>query len=476
MSLARAAGDRGAARHRGSRRLHRLRQRFRVRRFAPSTSSFMPAPSRSRSAWRSPKAWRAGGRSSSVPLAAPPRSCRPASTARHSLPAMPARSLACSKQLVANADLRLTLGRAGRSTAERSFGRARLAGEHHAEPTSESLPEAGLRVLHVHSGNLYGGVETFLTTLARDAAAAPQMQSSFALCFDGRLSADLTANAHPPSMLGAVRLSRPWTVLASATSAGASSGGENVRRRRLPSGVAARDLRSGYPSRRAAARLLAAHRAVTAGTGSIAGRALRRRISSSPTVSSPPATSKVGFPAHRSRSSTTRSSLAQSNADIDASRAASPLARHSDGRRGDRPGRQARAVEGISRNARGPWPACATSRAGPTGSSAGHNAPDEETYFAELQALAQASSELTDRVRFAGQRSDVSALLQAADIYCQPNTSPEPFGITFVEAQAAGLPIVSSAAGGALEIVDDDCGRLVACRQTSTQPPRRFAS
>ena len=31
-----------------------------------------------------------------------------------------------------------------------------------------------LRVLHVHSGNLYGGVETFLTTLARDARRRPK--------------------------------------------------------------------------------------------------------------------------------------------------------------------------------------------------------------------------------------------------------------------------------------------------------------
>ena len=30
-----------------------------------------------------------------------------------------------------------------------------------------------MRVLHVHSGNMYGGVETFLATLVREAAVAP---------------------------------------------------------------------------------------------------------------------------------------------------------------------------------------------------------------------------------------------------------------------------------------------------------------
>jgi glycosyltransferase involved in cell wall biosynthesis len=51
--------------------------------------------------------------------------------------------------------------------------------------------------------------------------------------------------------------------------------------------------------------------------------------------------------------------------------------------------------------------------------------------------------------------------MAAADIYCQPNTSPEPFGIVFVEALAAGVPVVTTAMGGALEIVDERCGVLV---------------
>ena len=45
-----------------------------------------------------------------------------------------------------------------------------------------------MRVLHIHSGNLYGGVETLLVTLARHRDLAPEMESHFALCFKGRLS------------------------------------------------------------------------------------------------------------------------------------------------------------------------------------------------------------------------------------------------------------------------------------------------
>ena len=36
-----------------------------------------------------------------------------------------------------------------------------------------------------------------------------------------------------------------------------------------------------------------------------------------------------------------------------------------------------------------------------------------------------------------------------------------PFGITFIEALYAGLPVVTTAIGGALEIVDGSCGMLV---------------
>jgi glycosyltransferase involved in cell wall biosynthesis len=64
-------------------------------------------------------------------------------------------------------------------------------------------------------------------------------------------------------------------------------------------------------------------------------------------------------------------------------------------------------------------------------------------------------------VRFLGERRDVAACMRAADIHCQPNTGPEPFGLAFVEALYAGLPVVTTALGGALEIVTDACGVLV---------------
>jgi glycosyltransferase involved in cell wall biosynthesis len=84
----------------------------------------------------------------------------------------------------------------------------------------------------------------------------------------------------------------------------------------------------------------------------------------------------------------------------------------------------------------------------------------EETYLKELRRRVTALG-VSERVRFLGQRADVPNVLAAADIHCQPNTEAEPFGVAFVEALHAGLPVVTTAMGGALEIVDDRCGLLV---------------
>jgi glycosyltransferase involved in cell wall biosynthesis len=86
--------------------------------------------------------------------------------------------------------------------------------------------------------------------------------------------------------------------------------------------------------------------------------------------------------------------------------------------------------------------------------------PSELGYHGELLNLASELN-IESRIRFLGQRYDVPDLLKAADIHCQPNNRPESFGIAFIEALYAGLPVVTTALGGALEIVDDACGILV---------------
>ena len=91
----------------------------------------------------------------------------------------------------------------------------------------------------------------------------------------------------------------------------------------------------------------------------------------------------------------------------------------------------------------------------------GPQSAGETKFFDELTARASAA-DLRDRVRLLGQREDVPLLTGLADIYCQPNLQPEPFGISVAEAMLAGLPCVMSAGGGAAELLDESCGVVTA--------------
>jgi glycosyltransferase involved in cell wall biosynthesis len=73
--------------------------------------------------------------------------------------------------------------------------------------------------------------------------------------------------------------------------------------------------------------------------------------------------------------------------------------------------------------------------------------PKEE----EFRALA-AQSGVSERVRFAGFRTDVDALLAGCDVFVHPSLA-DAFPTVLLEAMAAGLPVVASRVGGIPEIV-----------------------
>jgi glycosyltransferase involved in cell wall biosynthesis len=57
-------------------------------------------------------------------------------------------------------------------------------------------------------------------------------------------------------------------------------------------------------------------------------------------------------------------------------------------------------------------------------------------------------------VRFLGQRSDVGELLRHVDVLVQPNTGPEGFGRSVIEAMQAGVPVIASRGWSFLELID----------------------
>src|SRR5829696_4845322 len=70
-----------------------------------------------------------------------------------------------------------------------------------------------MNLLHCYSGNMFGGVETALLGLARAEGSRPELVQEFALCFEGRLADELRAEGATVHVLGAVKVSRPWTII-----------------------------------------------------------------------------------------------------------------------------------------------------------------------------------------------------------------------------------------------------------------------
>jgi glycosyltransferase involved in cell wall biosynthesis len=314
-----------------------------------------------------------------------------------------------------------------------------------------------MRVLHVTGGNLYGGVETFLATLARESSVVPQMTSDFAVCFEGRCSEELAALGHRPHLLGGVRISRPHTVWrargALATVLSRHTFDVVVCHQPWPCVV------FGSVARRSGASVvLWVH---MAGEGKHWLERLARRTRPDLVICNSRFTARlterwldgariehVYCPVSVPHTSTTDSVRVNLRRSLDTDPRDIVIIQVS--RLETWKGQQVllRALSAL-RDVPG-WTCWIVG---------GAQRPSELAFREQLETIASDGGILA-RVRFVGERSDVPALLSAADLFCQPNTAPEPFGLSLVEAMQAGLPVVTSGIGGACEIVNDSCGLL----------------
>lgn len=90
----------------------------------------------------------------------------------------------------------------------------------------------------------------------------------------------------------------------------------------------------------------------------------------------------------------------------------------------------------------------------------GEDKSPEKKHRRSLEKLV-AELDLDRIVTFAGWRDDMPAMLSSLDVFVSAARS-EPFGLAIVEAMAAGLPVVTTASAGALEIIEDGLnGKLI---------------
>lgn len=89
---------------------------------------------------------------------------------------------------------------------------------------------------------------------------------------------------------------------------------------------------------------------------------------------------------------------------------------------------------------------------------------NDRNFFKSLQQLVG-----NDNIIFTGFRSDVPHIVAGSDIVVHTSITPEPFGITIIEGMLAKKPVIASAAGGPLEIIDNEQNGLLVERNNPPQ-------
>jgi len=284
----------------------------------------------------------------------------------------------------------------------------------------------------------------------------PEMQPEYALCFEGQLSSELRASGVPVHMLGEVRFSRPWSVHRARRNLRALLRERKVdvalthscwphalfapvlRSERVPIILYAHDAYKGrHWSEKMAKRTPPDALIANSRYTHSSARALFSGIASE-VIYCPVPASKVESDARR---------RIRQELNADASTTVIVIASRLEEWKGHRV-----LIESLKNLSNlGDWQCWI---------AGGVQKAKEQPY---LDALQSSSAELVEsgRLKFIGHRSDLPQVLAAADIYCQPNTAPEPFGIAFVEALHAGLATVTTGIGGVAEIVDESCGVVV---------------
>ncbi len=314
-----------------------------------------------------------------------------------------------------------------------------------------------MRVLHLYAGNLYGGVEKFLLTLHRYGSVA-EMSHSFGLCFEGRLSQELVAAGADVHLLGPARMSRPWTILrarrnlrqmlvdtpfdvavchSSVAVCSFCAGGAAPAAFRWYFVSMRMSNRKHWVDRRAARTapdLLISVSEDAAASGRELFPKAPWRVLHNP------------LPRDLTPLDSARRDAARAQLGITPDQVLIMQVSRMDPFKGHTQSLAALARLDKKLN----WRCLVVG---------GAQRPSEVAYLATVKQKATELG-LDGQIQFLGERTDVPDLLSAADVFLQANIGPEGFSIVFMEAFAAGLPIVTMRLGGAPELIDATCGVL----------------
>jgi glycosyltransferase involved in cell wall biosynthesis len=322
-------------------------------------------------------------------------------------------------------------------------------------PTYKQMPN--LRVLHVHAGNMFGGVEAMLLTQMSQQNLCPGLGTSFALCFDGRFRKELTAAGAPVYFLGNVRTRQPLSVRRARRSL------KNLLRRELFDVVVTHSCWSQAifgPSVRSESVPLVFYMHGPARGKHWLERWARRTMPDKVLCNSQFTAATlphlyfglhpeiVYCPVAPPQLQYSQASRSETRAELQTPGDAIVIVQVS---RMEALKGHLEHLEALSLLKDLPGWICWLV-----------GGPQRQREFEYVEQLKRAAVRLgiSERVRFLNQRSDVPQLLAAADLFCQPNTAPDAFGLSFIEALYARLPVVTTALGGAREIVSDACGLL----------------
>jgi glycosyltransferase involved in cell wall biosynthesis len=326
--------------------------------------------------------------------------------------------------------------------------------------TLESLPqipaesEAPLRVLHLHSGNMLGGIESVLLTIAECSDCCPELSQEFALAFDQKFAESLRRAGARLHILSSVKLRNPVSVLRSRRELSqllASTAydvvishsawtqavyGSTLRKSGIPVVFWMHGAFDGHWLQKLASRhkpdFVICNSEYTRSTLAKVYSRVKSKVVHYPVSTTPVLVNRQHVREELGASAETVVILMASRME-------------------DWKGHLNLIHAAAKLNTRSNWVIWIAG-----GSQTPSEARYQQSITSEIERL-----NLKQRIRLLGQRSDVLALMRAADIFCQPNADPEPFGVVFIEALQAGLPVVTYSMGGPREILDDMSGVLV---------------